>query len=115
MFAYRSEILFPALDFSLPVPRVLSKEKEFQAILPARNELHCSPFLAVSTQYPLSTAKMKVPVISRPFGTLGIFFAEVIMCSNGDDIPKHMDICWQMEGKSKLSRPELTIKASSPD
>ena len=38
-----------------------------------------------------------------------------IMYSNSSVIPMPKEICWQMESKLELARPELTIKTSSPD
>lgn len=32
------------------------------------------------------------------------------MFPNGDGIPRHLDICWQMDSKSELSRTELMLK-----
>ena len=37
-------------------------------------------------------------------------FAWEIIYSNDSDIPMPKEICWQMESKSELSRPEKTIK-----
>lgn len=42
-------------------------------------------------------------------------FAWEIMFSNSSDISMPKEICWQMESKLELCRPELTIKTSSSD
>lgn len=62
----------------------------------------------------LISVKIKSLYLLPLWYTSNIFSWE-IMHSNSCDIPMPKEICWQMGNKSELSRPELTIKTSSPD
>lgn len=50
-----------------------------------------------------------------PLWYMSNILAWEIMYSNSSGIPMPKEICWQMESKLELARPELTIKTSSPD